>query len=207
MFMQHTSTEKNIQAMGLFDESFSSIEVAAILGVHRVTVASWIKQGALEAARTPGGRYLVSRNALRRFLTERGMAIPASLGPIRKKTVVAVDDDPRILEVLEGYFREIPLEPDWTLQTFLDPLDAALFIGSSRPDLVLLDIVMPNMDGHQLARKIKETSPETKIVVITGHATPSHMEKLEKAPIDGVLQKPFNLEEFRGVLEKHLSAA
>lgn len=191
--------------MGLFDESFSSVEVAAILGVHRVTVSAWIKQGALEAARTPGGRYLVSRSTLRRFLTDRGMAIPESLGPEKRKTVVAVDDDLEILEILKAFFLETPLGAGCTLRTFLDPLEAALFIGSSRPDLVLLDIVMPHMDGHQLALKIKETSPDTKIVVITGHATPSNLERLSRAPIDGVLQKPFDLKEFQDVLEEQFS--
>ena len=51
--------------MGIFDESYSSVELAKILGVHRVTVTNWIKKGALKAVITPGGRYKITRKALK----------------------------------------------------------------------------------------------------------------------------------------------
>ena len=54
--------------MGIFDESFSSVDLAKIFGVHRVTVTNWVKRGALKAVRTPGGRYKVAKRDLREFL-------------------------------------------------------------------------------------------------------------------------------------------
>ena len=56
--------------MGIFDESYSPIDLSRILGIHRVTVTNWVKKGTLQAIRTPGGKYKVSREDLIPFLSK-----------------------------------------------------------------------------------------------------------------------------------------
>ena len=90
--------------MGIFDESYSSVELAKILGVHRVTVTTWIKKGALKAVTTPGGRYKVTKEALKDFLLAHDMPIPAFLRISEKKSVVAVDDENAVLKLLKKFF-------------------------------------------------------------------------------------------------------
>jgi len=190
--------------MGIFDESYSSVDLAKILGVHRVTVTNWIKKGALNAARTPGGRYKVTKGDLRDFLSEQGIPIPPFLQIGTKKLIVAVDDDETILNLLEDFFSTGDMPYLYRLKTFNNPLDAGFFIGDSKPDLVLLDLLMPQLNGFNLAGKIKETSPDTRIVVITGYPTEENIASLKKYAVDAVMAKPFELTELKRTIEATL---
>nr|HID58926.1 response regulator [Desulfobacterales bacterium] len=190
--------------MGIFDESYSSVELARILGVHRVTVTSWIKKGALKAAKTPGGRYKVSKDDLKTFLRERGMSIPSFLQVEERKLVVAVDDEEMVLETLERFFSTQDMLYPYRLRTFINPLDAALFIGDQKPDLVLLDLLMPEVDGFDLAQKIKQVSPNTQIIVMTGYATKENTVCLNNYGIDGILTKPFDFKTLKKIIENVL---
>lgn len=187
--------------MGIFDESYSSVELSKILGVHRVTVAKWIKAGALKAVQTPGGRYKVTKESLKAFLSERGMAVPAGLRLEDKKLVVAVDDDQSVLRLLKKMFSKGEMVLFYELKTFLDPLEAALFIGDAKPDLVLLDLFMPQMNGFNLAKQLKETCPETRIVVVTGHPSEENRDRLKTYGVNTVIAKPFTLEEVKHAIQ------
>jgi len=191
--------------MGIFDESYSSVDLAKILGVHRVTVTNWIKKGALKAARTPGGRYKVTKEGLKKFLEIQGMPVPSFLRDKHKKLVVAVDDNPNILDLLQDFFSTDDMSYLYNLKVFSNPLDAALFIGDSKPDLVLLDLLMPQLNGFNLAEKIKNTTPDTKIIVITGHATPENLDRLGQYSVEATLTKPFGLKELKSRIDESLT--
>jgi excisionase family DNA binding protein len=190
--------------MGIFDESYSSVDLAKILGVHRVTVTNWIKNGALKAARTPGGRYKVTKDNLREFLREQGVPIPPFLQRETKKLVVAVDDDDAILNLLKNLFSNGDMPYLYQLKTFSNPLDAALFIGNSNPDLVLLDVLMPQLNGFNLAEKIKQTTPDTRIIIITGNATKENIDRLKQYSVEAIVSKPFNLTELKKTIKATL---
>ena len=187
--------------MGIFDESYSSVQLARILGVHRVTVTNWIKQGALRAARTPGGRYKVAKKDLVAFLDQRGVSVPPFLRTGEKKLVVAVDDEEALLNMLTRFFSRGDMPFLYELKTFLNPLHAALFIGDTKPDIVLLDLVMPQLDGFNLAKKIKQTSPNTRIIVITGHATGDNLAKLKDCGADALITKPLDLKALKDTMD------
>ena len=187
--------------MGIFDESYSSVELSRILGIHRVTVTNWIKAGALKAVQTPGGRYKVTKESLKTFLTERGMPVPPALRLEDKKLVVAVDDEKPVLNTLKKMFSRGEMPFLYDLKTFDNPLEAALFIGNEKPDLVLLDLLMPQLSGFNLAEKIKETCPNTRIVVITGHPTEENRAKLKAYGINNIVNKPFTFDVLRKAIE------
>ena len=192
--------------MGIFDESYSSIDLARILGVHRVTVTNWIKKGALRAGRTPGGRYKVTKKDLISFLKDQGITLPPFLQIVGKKLVVAVDDNQAILDLLKDFFSTGDMPYLYQLETFSNPVDAALFIGSSKPDLVLMDLLMPELDGFNLAKKIKEASPCSRIIVITGYATRENVARLKDDNkdygIDAVLTKPLALKALKKFIDE-----
>ncbi len=190
--------------MGIFDESYSSIDLARILGIHRVTVTNWIKKGALKAIRTPGGRYRVSKEDLISFLDAHGMPIPAFLRVKEKKLVVAVDDDEMILTLLEEFFSTDDMPYIYKLETFSNPIDAALFIGDQKPDLILLDLLMPELSGFDMAEKIQKASPHSQIIVLTGYATDENIAKLKNYNIYAVIPKPLNLKILKKTIENAL---
>ena len=190
--------------MGIFNESYSPIDLSRILGIHRVTVTNWIKKGALKAIRTPGGRYKVSKEDLIAFLDSNGMPVPAFLKIREKKMVVAVDDEELLLNVLEKFFSTNDMPYMYKLETFSNPIDAAFFIGDKKPDLILLDLLMPELDGFNMAAKIKQTSPCSKIIVLTGHATDNNIARLKQFNIYAVLTKPVDLKILKKTIENAL---
>ncbi len=190
--------------MGIFDESYSSIDLARILGIHRVTVTNWIKKGALKAIRTPGGRYRVSKEDLMSFLDAHGTPIPAFLRVKEKKLVVAVDDDEMILTLLEEFFSTDDMPYIYKLETFSNPIDAALFIGDQKPDLILLDLLMPELSGFDMAEKIQKASPHSQIIVLTGYATDENIAKLKNYNIYAVIPKPLNSKILKKTIENAL---
>lgn len=190
--------------MGIFDESYSSMELARILGVHRVTITNWIKQGALRAVRTPGGRYKVAKKDLIAFLEQREIPVPAYIRTGKKKLVVAVDDEKGVLKTLEKFFSRGGLPFLYEFKAFVNPFDAALYIGDSKPDIVLLDLVMPHLDGFELAKKIKRTSPKTRIIVITGHPTQENLAHFKPYGVDAFLAKPLELTVLKGTMQEIL---
>ena len=187
--------------MGIFDESYSSVQLARILGIHRVTVTNWIKQGALKAARTPGGRYKVAKRDLIAFLDQRGIRVPSFIKTVDKKLVVAIDDEEHVLNTLKEYFAREDLVFMYELKTFLDAIDAALYIGDSKPDTVLLNLVMPQLDGFHLAQKIKEIRPQTRIVAITSHGNEEDLVSLKRRGVDALVTKPLALKALKKALE------
>ena len=190
--------------MGIFNESYSPIDLSRILGIHRVTVTNWIKKGALKAIRTPGGRYKVSKEDLIAFLDLNGMPVPAFLKIREKKMVVAVDDEELLLNVLEKFFSTNDMPYMYKLETFSNPIDAAFFIGDKKPNLILLDLLMPELDGFNMAAKIKQTSPCSKIIVLTGHATDNNIARLKQFNIYAVLTKPVDLKTLKKTIENAL---
>ena len=190
--------------MSIFDESYSPIDLSRILGVHRVTVTNWIKKGAIKAIRTPGGRYRVSKDDLIAFLDTHGMPIPAFLRVKEKKLVVAVDDDEMILNLLEHFFSTDDMPYMYKLETFSNPIDAAFFIGDRKPDLIILDLLMPELNGFNMTEKIQQASSRSKIIVLTGHATGDNLARLEKYNISAVLTKPVDLKTLKKTIENAL---
>ena len=80
----------------------------------------------------------------------------------------------------------------------------SLFIERSF-DLVLTDLEMPIMDGWGLTHRIKERSPSTPVVLMTGADRESVLKKVKSAPIDYVIFKPFLLDDFQNTVQRVLN--
>ncbi len=108
------------------------------------------------------------------------------------KKVLIVDDEPDTLELVK-----LVLESEGfrTLQASSGK-DALVQIGTSRPDLVLLDIMMPDMDGWDVFRKIKEKDPKVPIAILSAKA--QNIDKflgLHVLKADDYITKPFGKNE------------
>jgi len=131
----------------------TSHQVGKLLCVSRRSVNNWIEQGRIEAFRTPGGHRRVRVADLVAFLTANDMPIPKHLDVKQKRRVVIVDDDER---QLRSYRRLLgPLSKWAEVKLFVRGIDALLAIGGFEPDVVVLDILMPGLDGLEVCRRIK----------------------------------------------------
>ena len=152
---------------------FTTFDAAKLCHVSPLSIINWVNAGRLPAFRTPGGHRRIRREDLVRFMRDNGMPIPEELreGSGRPRVLV-VDDEASIREVLTEHLttREKPYE----VMAAADGFEAGRLVATFRPDVVLLDLRMPGMDGFQVCRTIK-ADPETSntvVIAMTGYYTP-----------------------------------
>ena len=106
------------------------------------------------------------------------------------KKILIVDDESGIVEEVKSFFEEEGYEV-YAADTGKDGID---LIARIKPDLVLIDMKLPDMSGLNVVKAAKATSPKTKIIVNTGYVDQNVIDEAERLGRDAFLQKPFNLE-------------
>jgi two-component system, cell cycle response regulator DivK len=120
-----------------------------------------------------------------------------------KGTILYVEDnvDNRIL------VRRILLSEDYELLEAVNAMDALKVLETTRPDLILMDINMPDMDGYTLTSKIKTTPgfERVPILAITANVMRGDKEKTLEAGCDGYIQKPLDIDQLIREVERFLA--
>ena len=178
-------------------ESFTTHEIAQLCDVHLSSVIRWIDDGLLPAYRTPGGHRRVLHADLLSFLRRHEMPIPPILvkSPTPSRRVLVVDDDPVVRELVSRTIRD--LVDGIEVAIAKDGFSAGQQIAIFHPDLVILDIAMPGLDGFEVCRRIKTQAPHTHVLGITGLQSPGIGERFIANGADGCLTKPLNLKALR----------
>lgn len=175
------------------DREFSTFEVGKICNVAHTTVISWIDRKELPAHVTPGGHRRVYQNDFILFLEKYHMRIPPELLEAKKKPVILiVDDDEEILHMLSKAFKEHA--PEFTVCTTQNGMKALMIVGHESPKVIILDVVMPNMDGLEVCKILKDkaSSKNIKVLVITGKRLTERQRKYFLENVDGIFHKPFS---------------
>ncbi len=175
---------------------FTTFEISQICGVNPTTVQNWVKGKKLRAFQTPGGHRRVRREDLVSFMKEFGMPLPAELLQ-NPPLILIVDDEVDILDMLESLMKSG--DDDVRVAKAQNGVDALLMIGENKPDLLILDIMMPGMNGYEVCQKLKSSSntQNIKIVAISGDQSPAVRERILKAGADLFFAKPLEIIEFR----------
>ena len=181
-------------------------EAAEICVVGRTTMWRWVKSGKLKAVAGPGGHYRILKDDLHSFARQHGIA-SASGTLFPSARILIVDDDAAIRDIL----LQILTMSDYLVTVAVDGFDAGIKVSEFKPELILMDLIMPGMDGAEACRRIKE-NPDTsgiKVLMITGFDTPENQEKAKQAGADGYLPKPIGqdvlLKKVKDLLSKPLS--
>jgi two-component system cell cycle response regulator DivK len=123
--------------------------------------------------------------------------------PENKGTILYVEDNPdnRLL------VRRILLSEDYSLLEAIDAKDALNVLKTAQPDLILMDINMPDMDGYTLTAKIKSMPgfERVPILAVTANVMRGDKEKTLEAGCDGYIQKPLDIEQLTREIEKFIS--
>lgn len=161
----------------------------------------WIRDGRLAAFKTPGGHSRIELGEFQRFLQKHGMpAYPVSSSASR---ILIVDDEPLIVNLFVDLLARDPR--GFNLETATNGYEALIKVGAFKPSLLILDVIMPQLDGVEVCRRLKK-DPETraiKILGITGY--PDSIPELIEAGADACLTKPLNLRKMQLELERLLS--
>jgi excisionase family DNA binding protein len=175
---------------------FTTFEISQICGVNPTTVQNWVKGKKLRAFQTPGGHRRVRREDLIAFMKEFGMPIPSELSQ-NLPLIMIVDDEIDIIEMLEALFKSG--ESEVNVAKAQSGVEALVMIGESKPDLLILDIMLPGMNGYEVCKKLK-SSPNTqniKIVAISGDHSPAVRDRILSSGADLFFTKPLEVVEFR----------
>ncbi len=175
---------------------FTTFEISEICEVNPTTVQNWVKEKKLKAYSTPGGHRRVRREDLAAFMKEFGLPIPKDLA-LERRLVLLVDDEPEMLDLLTSVMQSGT--EDLEIISATGGVEALLLIGARKPHLVILDIMMPGMNGFEVCRKLKSSKATAgiRIVAITGDHNPNLRERILQAGADLFFTKPLDIVAFR----------
>lgn len=117
------------------------------------------------------------------------------------KSILIVDDEGEIRESLRG----ILTDEGYRVFEALEGQDALALVREERPDLVLLDIWMPDVDGVELLKEIKATAPEARVIMISGHGNINTAVATAKLGAFDFLEKPLSLDSLLPTIQRALA--
>ena len=175
-------------------KNLSTFAIARMLHVDPGSVANWIDQNLLKAHRTPGGHRRVASEDLVKFLREHKMPIPPELGATPDRVVI-VDDEPAITQLIAWAIRSAL--PNCEVVEAHDGFRAGTIVATLKPNVVILDLRMPGMDGYEVCRLIKsqESTRQADVLAMTAYPSPENVQKIKECGARVCLSKPLNMEE------------
>jgi CheY-like chemotaxis protein len=182
------------------DRYFTSHQVGDILQVNPSSIVKWINDGILKAFRTPGGHRRVTSTELVRFAQAHGMPVPEELKALATTRVLVIDDEPRFLRSLERALK--PFDEELDVTTVENGIDAMLRLGSLKPDIVLLDLRMPGLDGFEVLERLGQ-NPDTKgirVIAMSGEMGAGTVERCRNLGAASCLQKPLPTDDLVALL-------
>lgn len=167
-----------------------------------VTVARWCDQGELACYRTPGGHRRVRREDLLGFLRAHRMQVPQELES-RALRVLAVDDDAHFIKGIETRLRNHGGRVE--LHTAAGAVDGLMRLGSALPDVLVLNLLMPGIDGLEVFRQIRavrlrRTDGRIRLIAVLPAEDPRASRRALKAGADACLTKPVDFKKLETLL-------
>jgi len=180
---------------------FSTFEVAKMLELSPGTVANWVDAGRLKAFTTLGGHRRIKAEDLKTFLEENKIPAPKELSARldTAKKVLIVEDDQKFLKLMERFLRTF--RKKWEIFSAADGFQAGSLVGSEKPDVVILDIMLPDINGFKVCEIIKASDKRTLVIAVTGYDSEDIRAKILAAGADDYYVKPFKFEQLVARIE------
>nr|MBC8361753.1 response regulator [Candidatus Desulfatibia profunda] len=166
---------------------FTIPQAAKFCSISRVTLWRWVKSGKLKAFLTPGGQYKIRKDDLVSFIRGEMGHLPGNEFSQETKILI-VDDDPQVQKL----FKKMLSRNGYSIEVASDGFEAGVKTVQFKPDLIILDLIMPGMDGFEVCRQIKQNANTShiKIIACTGYDTKENKDRIMQAGADGYLVKP-----------------
>ena len=164
-------------------------QAARFLGVAQSTIRKWSDQGRVPAFYTPGGHRRYRRSDLERFLDRSGPGGKAKPGPL----ILLVDDDERVRELVR-----VTLEFEgYTVREAASAEEGMAAIDEAKPDLILLDVMMPHVDGWEMLRRVQERHGvgSIPVVMFSGKVDEQAEAEAQDRGATGFVGKPFDIQQ------------
>ena len=179
-------------------------QTAALLGVSPVTVRLWARTGKLASHTTPGGHRRFDALELATFARRYGLRLHSD--PSGGMRVLIVEDDPQFASFLNQALTLLTPTPE--IEHAYEGFEAGRRLQRFQPDLVLLDLMLPGIDGFAICQRLRQ-DPETehiRIIAMTGYDTPENHARILAAGAETCLAKPFRVSELLEAVNRYQTA-
>jgi excisionase family DNA binding protein len=186
------------------DDVLTVFQASKYCNVSPKTIINWIEAGHIEAYKTVGGHRRIKKPDLEAFMMKQGMPVPEKEINSERKRILIVDDDPIIVETLVQALEEE--DYNYEIISASDGFEAGLQVNHFRPHLMILDIMMPDIKGYDVCKKIKsnEETKDTKIIVLSAYLDEEKFKKMNEYGADLCFSKPLPLPRLREEVAKML---
>jgi two-component system OmpR family response regulator len=170
---------------------FTTGEAAKICKVSQQTIIRCFDNGTLKGFRVPGSRFRrIPRDQLYSFMRDNG--IPTDALESGKRKVLIVDDDEELVELLVDTFSR---DGRFELKTANNGFDAGMLVKEFRPDLVVLDVMLPDINGKEVCQRVRSDSTleMVKIICISGMIEQDKIADLKASGANDFMHKPFDV--------------
>ena len=171
---------------------FTTGEAAKICKVSQQTIIRCFDNGSLKGFRVPGSRFRrIPRDQLFSFMRDNG--IPTDALESSKRKVLIVDDDQDLVDLMSDIFRG---DGRFEIRTANNGFDAGMLVKEFRPDLVVLDVMLPDINGKEVCQRVRldPTMESVKIICISGMIEQDKIAELRLAGANDFMNKPFPVE-------------
>ncbi len=181
---------------------FTTGEAAKICKVSQQTIIRCFDSGQLKGFRVPGSRFRrIPREQLYMFMRDNG--IPTDALESGKRKILIVDDDAELAELISDV-----LERDgrFDVRTVNNGFDAGMMVKEYRPDLIVLDVMLPDINGREVCQRVRndKTMDDVRIICISGMVEEDKVADLRAAGANDFLHKPFEVERLISRMCHHL---
>lgn len=182
---------------------YTTHEVAQLLGVTPITVIRWIEGGKFKCFTTVGGHRRIEHEELVQFAQTYNLPWQGDEEVQSRANfiVLAVDDEPDSLEVLRDMLSDMK---GITLLEVSNAFTAGAKLVEERPDLVLLDFLMPELDGFEFTKFMREDArfKDVPIIAVSGLKDGADLDKMKEAGVNDILSKPYTQDMLVEKIEK-----
>ncbi|MEM7783599.1 MAG: response regulator [Planctomycetota bacterium] len=171
---------------------FTTGEAAKICKVSQQTIIRCFDNGSLKGFRVPGSRFRrIPRDHLYTFMKENG--IPTEALESGKRKLLVVDDDEELVELMVDVFAR---DGRFEIKTANNGFGAGMLVKEFRPDLVILDVMLPDINGKEVCQRVRSdpSMRSVKIICISGMVEQDKIADLKTAGADDFISKPFSVD-------------
>jgi len=170
---------------------FTTGEAAEVCKVSQQTIIRCFDAGRLTGFRVPGSRFRrIPRAELIRFMRDND--IPTDILEPSTKRILVVDDDAEIVNVIRDALRD---DARFEVRSAANGYDAGLLTEQFRPHVVLLDYMLPDINGNVVCERIRsrEDLAGTRIVIVSGVINQQEIDAMLRLGADDFIKKPFDV--------------
>jgi excisionase family DNA binding protein len=171
---------------------FTTGEAAKICKVSQQTIIRCFDNGQLKGFRVPGSKFRrIPREALYKFMKDNG--IPTDALESGRRKVLVVDDEKDITELISGALNE---DGRFDVKTAANGFDAGMMVKEYRPDIIVLDVNLPDINGREVCHRVRADSnlEDVRIICISGTVEEDKIQELKLAGADDFVHKPFEVD-------------